>query len=1276
MTTSPCTCTDPGSANAATSNHRPYRFKRCPGNYLVYDLRHHLCCYAACCAKLTKKKNISELSEGIMVAHSVSAVSNGTMVTPVSAVSNGTAVTPMSTDSNGTAVTPMSTGSNVTSAPLSGPCYNYTLLNYTWESVYYNGDREDNSYAITCSKHSDHQRAGWYRLGQREESVLMLNQSENVSEENCTSYAPIWLNGSHLSPEDDNVTMYLHRPRERKCCDVQPPSVQVQACPGNYLVYDLRHHLCCYAACCAKLTKKNISELSEGSGVGVQMNVTAALREEASTSQEGAGQQNAPGGDGDGVKMGVTAQSTTLSGGEPMSQQGAGTAVTPMSTGSNVTSTPLSGPCYNYTLLNYTWESVYYNGDREDTSYAITCSKHSDHQRAGWYRLGQREESVLMLNQSENVSEENCTSYAPIWLNGSHLSPEDDNVTMYLHRPRERKCCDVQPPSVQVQACPGNYLVYDLRHHLCCYAACCAKLTKKNISELSEGSGVGVQMNVTAALREEASTSQEGAGQQNAPGGDGDGVKMGVTAQSTTLSGGAPMSQQGAGSGVGVQMNVTAALREEASTSQEGAGQQNAPGGDGDGVKMGVTAQSTTLRGGAPMSHQGAGSGVGVQMNVTAALREEASTSQEGAGQQNAPGGDGDGVKMGVTAQSTTLRGGAPMSHQGTGSGVGVQMNVTAALREEASTSQEGAGQQNAPGGDGDGVKMGVTAQSTTLRGGAPMSQQGADSLQLQCQDCDVYNINKMLQDLKDDVILSSEDVPSVLKNLDDALAASAPSTDSVGQGEATVAVVDRLSYLLVVPTSTEQAKIVSSNIAELQTYSIGRETTVRGISHIGNANILMCIHILGIAKNNDGAAHVTFSTYKYMERYLQPKHFHTENDTIKIMMSPVFSASLPKTANKILTQPVNFTLRHLKTLDPKGVLSCVTWNGSAWVVDGCDVTQTNTTHTVCTCVHFSTFALIMQVERPPETDKWMKLLNRIAVSIGLVFLALAVMAFCFCRWKVNVNNTARLNLCISLFLAQLLFLLVQEFIHLIRPHKIVCVVLSGILHYLFLSSFVWMSIEAVLLLLAVLSLRYVQKKVGLLWGYLCLIGYGVPLAGIAVSAGIMPDGYGSDRCWIKLEKGFVWSFLGPVSVILGVNILIFIIICIVVRNVTLSTMNGTTSQIKAIKVVVLKTVAQLFIIGGPWVLGFFVQGNKVLELIFHVVNSQQGTVIFLIHCVLNQEVREQFSKACKGCFVSPFSFLYLFTHNVFKHYYFQRVQDRHLFPPTECQSTTRQKSL
>ncbi|XP_062395880.1 uncharacterized protein LOC134084657 isoform X5 [Sardina pilchardus] len=1161
MTTSPCTCTDPGSANAATSNHRPYRFKRCPGNYLVYDLRHHLCCYAACCAKLTKKKNISELSEGIMVAHSVSAVSNGTMVTPVSAVSNGTAVTPMSTDSNGTAVTPMSTGSNVTSAPLSGPCYNYTLLNYTWESVYYNGDREDNSYAITCSKHSDHQRAGWYRLGQREESVLMLNQSENVSEENCTSYAPIWLNGSHLSPEDDNVTMYLHRPRERKCCDVQPPSVQVQACPGNYLVYDLRHHLCCYAACCAKLTKKNISELSEGSGVGVQMNVTAALREEASTSQEGAGQQNAPGGDGDGVKMGVTAQSTTLSGGEPMSQQGAGTAVTPMSTGSNVTSTPLSGPCYNYTLLNYTWESVYYNGDREDTSYAITCSKHSDHQRAGWYRLGQREESVLMLNQSENVSEENCTSYAPIWLNGSHLSPEDDNVTMYLHRPRERKCCDVQPPSVQVQACPGNYLVYDLRHHLCCYAACCAKLTKKNISELSEGSGVGVQMNVTAALREEASTSQEGAGQQNAPGGDGDGVKMGVTAQSTTLSGGAPMSQQGAGSGVGVQMNVTAALREEASTSQEGAGQQNAPGGDGDGVKMGVTAQSTTLRGGAPMSHQ------------------------------------------------------------------------------------------------------------------------GADSLQLQCQDCDVYNINKMLQDLKDDVILSSEDVPSVLKNLDDALAASAPSTDSVGQGEATVAVVDRLSYLLVVPTSTEQAKIVSSNIAvvfqlELQTYSIGRETTVRGISHIGNANILMCIHILGIAKNNDGAAHVTFSTYKYMERYLQPKHFHTENDTIKIMMSPVFSASLPKTANKILTQPVNFTLRHLKTLDPKGVLSCVTWNGSAWVVDGCDVTQTNTTHTVCTCVHFSTFALIMQVERPPETDKWMKLLNRIAVSIGLVFLALAVMAFCFCRWKVNVNNTARLNLCISLFLAQLLFLLVQEFIHLIRPHKIVCVVLSGILHYLFLSSFVWMSIEAVLLLLAVLSLRYVQKKVGLLWGYLCLIGYGVPLAGIAVSAGIMPDGYGSDRCWIKLEKGFVWSFLGPVSVILGVNILIFIIICIVVRNVTLSTMNGTTSQIKAIKVVVLKTVAQLFIIGGPWVLGFFVQGNKVLELIFHVVNSQQGTVIFLIHCVLNQEVREQFSKACKGCFVSPFSFLYLFTHNVFKHYYFQRVQDRHLFPPTECQSTTRQKSL
>lgn len=64
-------------------------------------------------------------------------------------------------------------------------------------------------------------------------------------------------------------------------------------------------------------------------------------------------------------------------------------------------------------------------------------------------------------------------------------------------------------------------------------------------------------------------------------------------------------------------------------------------------------------------------------------------------------------------------------------------------------------------------------------------------------------------------------------------------------------------------------------------------------------------------------------------------------------------------------------------------------------------------------------------------------LLSRIGVSVGLGFLILTIMTFALCRRKYKVTDVAHLNLCISLFLAHLLFLLVQEFIHLIRPHKV-----------------------------------------------------------------------------------------------------------------------------------------------------------------------------------------------------------------------------------------------
>ncbi|XDV15923.1 hypothetical protein PO909_015859 [Leuciscus waleckii] len=294
--------------------------------------------------------------------------------------------------------------------------------------------------------------------------------------------------------------------------------------------------------------------------------------------------------------------------------------------------------------------------------------------------------------------------------------------------------------------------------------------------------------------------------------------------------------------------------------------------------------------------------------------------------------------------------------------------------------------------------------------------------------------------------------------------------------------------------------------------------------------------------------------SYNTMENLLKPDFFNTSNDTIKTMMSTVISATLPKTTNTKLTKPVNFTLKHIREFDPNGSLSCVYWNISEWIVDGCSVLKTNSSYTVCSCVHLSTFALIMQTSRPSE---------------------------------------------------------------------VLCAVISGVLHFLFLSGFVWMFIEAVLLFICVKNLSQIssKKREVLSSGFLCVIGYTVALVVVAVSVGLLPEGYGSEQCWIKMDKGFIWSFLGPVCVILALNMILFIKI-IISLNSTLKNLNAEVSQMKQTKIMVFKTLAQFVVLGCSWILGFFTNGRKVLEILFLILNSQQGTFIFLVYCVLNNEVR------------------------------------------------------
>ncbi|XP_016114007.1 adhesion G protein-coupled receptor L4-like, partial [Sinocyclocheilus grahami] len=228
----------------------------------------------------------------------------------------------------------------------------------------------------------------------------------------------------------------------------------------------------------------------------------------------------------------------------------------------------------------------------------------------------------------------------------------------------------------------------------------------------------------------------------------------------------------------------------------------------------------------------------------------------------------------------------------------------------------------------------------------------------------------------------------------------SASPAELASYGNRALKTSEKLISTLVKPTDTSDSVSFTLAAVEGQVFMVGPQVTFYKIPRLDTTNSSVDIDLIGIARNNnEKSAAVAFMSYVTMENLLKPDFLHTSNNTIKTMMSTVISATLPKTTNTKLTKPVNFTLKHIREFDPNGSLSCVYWNISEWIVDGCSVLETNSSYTVCSCDHLSTFALV-QISRPPKSDSLLDLLTLVCVIVGLVFFSLALLAFVLYKWS------------------------------------------------------------------------------------------------------------------------------------------------------------------------------------------------------------------------------------------------------------------------------------
>uniref|UniRef100_A0A4W5K886 Adhesion G protein-coupled receptor L2 n=1 Tax=Hucho hucho TaxID=62062 RepID=A0A4W5K886_9TELE len=390
---------------------------------------------------------------------------------------------------------------------------------------------------------------------------------------------------------------------------------------------------------------------------------------------------------------------------------------------------------------------------------------------------------------------------------------------------------------------------------------------------------------------------------------------------------------------------------------------------------------------------------------------------------------------------------------------------------------------------------------------------------------------------------------------------------------------------------------------------------------------------------SRNGVAKLVFVLYKNLGQFLS-----TDNATIKMsndaygrnvsvaVNSDIIAASINKESSRVfITDPVIFTMEHID-MDHYFNSNCSFWNYSErsmmgyWSTQGCKLLGSNKTHTTCSCSHLTNFAVLMAHREISGQDGVHELLltviTRVGIVVSLVCLAISIFTFCFFRGLQSDRNTIHKNVCINLFIAELIFLICID----MTEPKIGCSIVAGILHFFFLASFSWMCLEGVqlyLMMVEVFESEHSRKK------YYYVSGYLLPAIVVGVSAAIDYRSYGTKKaCWLRVDNHFIWSFLGPVTFIIMLN-LIFLVITMYKMGKHSTTLKPDSSRLENIKSWVLGAFALLCLMGLTWSFGLFFinESSVVMAYLFTIFNTFQGMFIFIFHCLLQKKVRKEYIK-------------------------------------------------
>lgn len=346
---------------------------------------------------------------------------------------------------------------------------------------------------------------------------------------------------------------------------------------------------------------------------------------------------------------------------------------------------------------------------------------------------------------------------------------------------------------------------------------------------------------------------------------------------------------------------------------------------------------------------------------------------------------------------------------------------------------------------------------------------------------------------------------------------------------------------------------------------------------------------------------------------------------------SPVFTLVV-RPANA--THPAEKELKYniylrLKILNPDGLSpQCVFWkfeeSRGHWSTEGCKVDNLDPENSYinCTCNHLSSFALLMEInhkELVPQESIAQNVISYLAIISSLVLLAATFIVFCLLRGSQTNSNTIHISLVASIFTAELVFLVALKARHSLIYQQFPCKMVAILLHFLFLSAFSWLLVEAIHLYRMMTHLRDINH--GQMHCYF-FIGFGGPALIVGLSVGVSVDQYGNHFfCWLSVHENVVWSLVGPICVIVVVTLGVFLL-----ALKSSMQMKDTVTDYGSLKTLLWLAIVLLPIQGSTWVLAMLSvnETHAVLHYAFSIFCLLEGIYIFIGYCVINKKVQQQ----------------------------------------------------